>query len=365
MEVVNERLNCMIKKKTAMVVAGGTGGHIFPGLAVAKELSNNGWNVIWLGTSKGMESTIVPKNNLKFESIQFSGLRGKGIATWLALPIRLFKAFFQSAKIIYKIKPNVILGFGGYVTFPAGMMGRLFGIPLLLHEQNSVAGLSNNTLAVLATKVYTAFPDVIHSAHWIGNPLRLEFSQQAEPENRFNTRQGPLKILVVGGSLGANFLNKIIPQTLSLLPKKNRPNVTHQSGNDQFVELQENYNKLQINAELKPFIENTAIAFADADLVICRSGASTVTELAAIGVAAIFIPLPSAVDDHQTKNAMYLIQNDAGWLEKQENLTPQKLADLISTLNRSILLSAAINAKKMHKQGALKTIVDACEDLIK
>lgn len=358
-------LTSIFKHKTVMIVAGGTGGHIFPGLAVAKELCSNDWNVVWLGTTQGMESTIVPQNNLKFESIQFSGLRGKGVITWLALPIRLIKAFLQSAKIIYKIKPSVIVGFGGYVTFPAGVAGRLFGIPLLLHEQNSVAGLSNSTLAVLATRVYTAFPNVINHAHWIGNPLRLEFSQQAEPENRFNNRQGPLKILVVGGSLGAKFLNTIIPQAISLLSKDNRPNVTHQSGNDQFEELQENYNKLHIDAELKPFIENTAIAFSDADLVICRSGASTVTELAAIGVAAIFIPLPSAVDDHQTKNAMYLIQNGAGWLEKQENLTPQKLADLISTLDRSILLLTAIKAKKMHKQGALKALVDACEDLIK
>ena len=355
----------MTKNKTAIIVAGGTGGHIFPGLAVAKELHNNGWDIVWLGTSKGMESTIIPQNNLKFESIQFSGLRGKGLATRLALPIRLLKAFLQSAKIINKIKPDVILGFGGYVTFPAGIMGRLFGIPLLLHEQNSVAGLSNSTLAVLATKVYTAFPNVMNHAKWIGNPLRLEFTQQAEPENRYNNRQGPLKILVIGGSLGAKFLNKIIPQTINLLPKDNRPHVTHQSGNDQFEELQENYNKLHINADLKPFIENTAIAFADADLVICRSGASTVTELAAVGVAAIFIPLPSAVDDHQTKNAMYLIQNDAGWLQHQENLTPQKLADLISTLDRSTLLLTAIKAKKMHKQGALKVLVDACEDLIK
>lgn len=355
----------MAKQKTAMVVAGGTGGHIFPGLAVAKELSNNDWDVIWLGTSKGMESIIIPKNNLKFESIQFSGLRGKGLTTWLLLPVRLFKAFSQSAKIIFKIKPDVILGFGGYVTFPAGITGRLLGIPLLLHEQNSVAGLSNSTLAILATKVYTAFPDVINHAYWVGNPLRFEFSQQAEPENRFTNRQGPLKILVIGGSLGAKFLNEIIPQTINLLSKNNRPYVTHQSGNDQFDELQENYNKLHIQAELKPFIENTAIAFADADLVICRSGASTVTELASIGVAAIFIPLPSAVDDHQTKNAMYLVQNDAGWLVKQENLTPQKLANLISTLDRSTLLLTAIKAKKMHKQGALKALVDACEDLIK
>ncbi len=355
----------IVKHKTAMIVAGGTGGHIFPGLAVAKELHNNGWDIVWLGTSSGMESTIIPQNNLKFESIQFSGLRGKGIVTWLCLPIRLFKAVIQTAKIINKTKPDIILGFGGYVTFPAGIMARLFGIPLLLHEQNSVAGLSNSILALIATKVYTAFPSVIKHANWIGNPLRFEFTQQSEPENRFKKRSGSLKILVIGGSLGAKFLNKIIPQTVNLIPKNNRPYITHQSGKYQFEELQENYNNFNINAELKPFIKDTASAFAGADLVICRSGASTVTELAAVGVAAIFIPLPSAVDDHQTKNAMYLIQNGAGWLLDQENLTPQKLADLITSLDRSELLINAINAKKMFKQGALKALTDACEDLIK
>lgn len=353
------------KRKTAMIVAGGTGGHIFPGLAVAKDLHEQGWEIVWLGTSNGMESTIIPKNNIKFESIQFSGLRGKGLATWLTLPIRLLKAFLQSAKIILRTKPNIILGFGGYITFPAGVMGRLFRIPLLLHEQNSVAGLSNRALAVLATRVYTAFPNVINHAQWIGNPLRLEFYQQDEPENRFKNREGPLKILVLGGSLGAKFLNEIVPQAISVLPKDKLPCVTHQSGNIQFTELQENYNALHINAELKPFIENTAITFSDVDLVICRSGASTVTELTAVGVAAIFIPLPSAVDDHQTKNAIYLVQNDAGWLANQENLTPQKLADMISNLDRSKLLLTAINAKKMHKYGAIQVLRNACENLIK
>ena len=200
------------KIKTAIIVAGGTGGHIFPGLALAKELHNKDWEIVWLGTFRGMESTIIPNNGLKFEGIQFSGVRGKGLATWLLMPFRLLKAFIQCVKIINKIKPDVILGFGGYVTFPAGITAKLLKIPLILHEQNSVAGLSNQMLAVLANHVFTAFPNVINHAKWIGNPLRLEFAQQAEPEKRFENRQGPLKILVVGGSLGAKFLNKIITQ---------------------------------------------------------------------------------------------------------------------------------------------------------
>lgn len=351
--------------KTAMILAGGTGGHIFPGLAVAEELRHLGWRVVWLGTSNGMESQIVPRSHFSFEGIQFSGLRGKGIRVWLLMPFRLLRALWQSALVMQRIKPNVILGFGGYVTFPAGVVGRLLAKPLVLHEQNSVAGLSNRALSVIATRVFTAFPNVIAKAQWIGNPLRSEFTKQAEPRERFINRQGPLRILVIGGSLGAKFLNQLVPQAISMLPEYARPHVTHQSGVSQIDELNANYRQANIDAELIPFIENTAAAFAEADLVICRAGASTVTELAAVGAAAIFIPLPAAVDDHQTKNAMYLVEKNGGWLQPQQDLTPQKLANLILHTDRSMLLNAAIEAKKMYKYGTLKTITDACEELAK
>lgn len=351
--------------KTAMILSGGTGGHIFPGLAVAEELRRLGWRVVWLGTFNGMESQIVPKSGFIFEGIRFSGLRGKGLLAWVLLPFRLFRAFWQSALIIRQVNPNVILGFGGYVTFPAGVMGRLLARPLVLHEQNSVAGLSNRVLSVLATRIFTAFPNVISKAQWIGNPLRYEFTQQAEPEERFMNRQGPLKILVIGGSLGAKYLNELVPQAIDLLPAHARPCVIHQSGVSQIDELIANYRKANIDAELVPFIANTAAAFADADLVICRSGASTVTELAAVGAAAIFVPLPSAVDDHQTHNAMYLVERGGGWIQPQQDLTPQKLANLILNTDRSILLKTAIEAKKMYKRGTLKMFTDACEDLTK
>lgn len=354
-----------ILPKTAMILSGGTGGHIFPGLAVAEELRHLGWRVVWLGTFNGMESQIVPKSDFAFEGIQFSGLRGKGLLAWVLLPFRLLRAFWQSALIIQRTKPNVILGFGGYVTFPAGLMGRLLAKPLVLHEQNSVAGLSNRVLSLLATRIFTAFPNVISKAQWIGNPLRSEFTQQAEPKVRFMNRQGPLKILVIGGSLGAKYLNQLVPQAIKLLPAHARPYVTHQSGISQINELSANYRQANIDAELIPFITNTAAAFADADLVICRSGASTVTELAAVGAAAIFVPLPSAVDDHQTQNAMYLVEKGGGWLQPQQDLTPQKLANLIFETDRSILLKAAIEAKKMYKHGTLKMLTDACEDLTK
>lgn len=351
--------------KTAMILAGGTGGHIFPGLAVAEELRHLGWRVVWLGTFNGMESQIVPKSDFLFEGIQFSGLRGKGLLAWIRLPFRLFRAFWQSALIIRRIKPNVILGFGGYVTFPAGVMGRLLGKPLVLHEQNSVAGLSNRVLAVLATHMFTAFPNVISRAKWIGNPLRSEFTHQAEPKVRFMNRQGPLKILVIGGSLGAKYLNQLVPQAIKLLPIHARPCITHQSGVSQINEVSTNYRQANIDAELIPFIANTAAAFADADLIICRSGASTVTELAAVGAAAIFVPLPTAVDDHQTKNAMYLVEKGGGWIQPQQELTPRKLADFILKTDRAILLKTAIEANKMYIHGTLKMLTDACEDLTK
>lgn len=351
--------------KTAMILAGGTGGHIFPGLAVAEELRRLGWRVVWLGTFNGMESQIVPKSEFIFEGIQFSGLRGKGLSAWIRLPSRLLRAFWQSAMIIRRIKPNVILGFGGYVTFPAGVMGRLLGKQLVLHEQNSVAGLSNRMLAMLANRVFTAFPHVIAKAQWIGNPMRAEFTQQPEPHVRFLNRQGPLKILVIGGSLGAKYLNELVPQAIKLLPVHERPWITHQSGVSQINEVRANYRQVNLDAELTPFIANTATAFADADLIICRSGASTVTELAAVGAAAIFVPLPAAVDDHQAKNAMYLVNKGGGWMQRQQELTPQKLANFILEIDREILLKTAIEAKKMYIHGTLKTFTDACEDLTK
>ena len=348
-----------------MILAGGTGGHIFPALAVAEELRNMDWNVVWLGTQKGMECHIARDNNFPFEGIQFSGLRGKGVQAWMLLPFRLLRAFWQSAFIIYKTKPNVILGFGGYTTFPAGFVGRLFAKPLVLHEQNSIAGLSNSVLAFFSTKIFTAFPNVIKNAEWIGNPLRKEFNDQNDPSVRFADRQGPLNILVIGGSLGAKFLNKIVPDAMHLLPVELRPSIRHQGGVNQIDALKMNYQSANVEAELTSFIKNTADAFADADLIICRAGASTVTEIAAIGAAALFIPLPSAVDDHQTKNAMYLVERSAGWIFSQQDLTPQILADFIQNINRSLLIKIAIEAKKMQKKNAVKIIINTCEELIK
>jgi UDP-N-acetylglucosamine--N-acetylmuramyl-(pentapeptide) pyrophosphoryl-undecaprenol N-acetylglucosamine transferase len=349
--------------KIALIMAGGTGGHIFPGLAVAEALRTQGWQVQWLGAPNSMESRLVPPRGFTLQTIDFSGVRGKGLLTLALMPLRLLKAFWQSIQVIRRVKPDVVLGMGGYISFPAGMMAVLLGKPLVLHEQNSVAGLANKVLAGVADKVFTAFPDVLAKGEWVGNPLRTEFLQQAEPAERFAQRSGPLNLLVVGGSLGAKALNDMVPKAVALLSPAQRPQITHQSGEKQIDELRANYAAAGVQATLTPFIENTAAAFAQADLIVCRAGASTVTEIAAVGAAALFVPFPSAVDDHQTVNARFLSAQGAAQLVAQQELTVEILAKMLEKSERSALLSMAQKAKNMQKINATQAVVQACETL--
>jgi UDP-N-acetylglucosamine--N-acetylmuramyl-(pentapeptide) pyrophosphoryl-undecaprenol N-acetylglucosamine transferase len=355
---------------TALVMAGGTGGHIFPGLAVALALRERGWRVHWLGGTgsagqPSMESRLVPAQGIAFEVIEFSGLRGKGMGAVLGLPVRLLRACWQSLRVLRRVKPQVVIGLGGYISFPAGLMSALLRKPLVLHEQNSVAGMANRVLAGLADRVFTAFPHVMKKAEWVGNPLRLPFLQQAAPAQRFAGRSGPLQLLVVGGSLGARALNDLVPKALALLPEHERPQVTHQSGALQLEALRGNYVAAGVQARLTPFIDDTARAFAEADLIICRAGASTVTEIAAVGAAALFVPFPAAVDDHQTHNARFLVDAGGGWLVQQHELSPEKLAKHLSSLQRSDLLERAEAAHKMAKTSATERVLQACEELVR
>ncbi len=349
--------------RCALIMAGGTGGHIFPGLAVAEALRSEGWRVHWLGVPGNMESQWVPQRGFAFEPVEFGGVRGKGLTRLALLPLRLLKAFWQSIQIIRRVNPDVVVGLGGYITFPGGMMSALLGKPLVLHEQNAVAGMANKVLAGVADRIYTAFPNVLKKGQWVGNPLRLDFLQQGSPAERFAGRTGPLKVWVVGGSLGAQALNDIVPKALALLPIEQRPVVVHQSGAKQIEALRHNYAHAGVTAELTPFIEDTAQAFADADLIICRSGASTVTEIAAVGAAAIYVPFPFAVDDHQTTNANFLVQQGGGWLMPQAQLTPTSLAERLSQLNRTELLACAEKAWALKKTHATRDVVAACEAL--
>lgn len=360
----------MKRPSTALVMAGGTGGHIFPGLAVAEALRERGWQVHWLG-GKGrvgrpsMESQLVPAQGFTFEAIDFSGVRGKGPLTLALLPLRLLQAFWQSIQVVRRVQPDVVIGLGGYVSFPGGMMAVLLGKPLILHEQNSVAGMANRVLAGVADRIFTAFPNAFKQAEWVGNPLRPAFTRQPAPAQRFAGRSGALKLLVVGGSLGARALNDLVPKALALMSDDSRPQVVHQSGAQQIEALRSNYAQAGVPAELTPFIEDTAQAFADADLIIGRAGASTVTEIAAVGAAALFVPFPAAVDDHQTLNARFLVDAGGGWLIQQSDLTPEGLAGLLQTMTRAHLLERAEAAHQMKKINATASVVTACEELVR
>ena len=350
-------------QKTALVMAGGTGGHIFPGLAVAQALREQGWKVHWLGAPGSMEERLVPPQGFPLETIDFSGVRGKGLLTLALLPLRLLKAFAQAWAVVRRVRPDVVIGLGGYISFPGGMMATLAGKPLILHEQNSVAGMANKVLANVASRVFCAFPNALPGAQWVGNPLRQAFLQQPPPAERFAGRSGPLRILVVGGSLGAKALNDTVPQALALIPPEQRPQVRHQSGAKQMQALQASYAAAGVQAELTPFIDDTASAYAQADLVICRAGASTVTELAAVGAAAIYVPFPHAVDDHQTTNARFVVDAGGGWVVQQTALSPEKLAHMIQNMQRSTLLETAQKAKMMQKTEATAAVVTACQEL--
>ena len=357
-------------QRRALVMAGGTGGHIFAGLAVASALRERGWSVTWLGgmgsaAKPSMESRLVPAAGYAFETLDFGGLRGKGLLTLALLPVRLLRAFWQSIRVVRRVQPDVVIGLGGYISFPAGMMAVLLGKPLLLHEQNSVAGLANRVLSGVADRVLCAFPGALTRASCVGNPLRRAFCDQAAPELRFAQRSGPLRLLVIGGSLGARVLNETVPQALALLSAAQRPQVVHQSGAGHLPALVTAYQVAGVEAQATEFIEDTAQAFADADMVLCRAGASTVTELAAVGTAALFVPLPSAVDDHQTGNARFLVDRGAGWLIPQHDLSAARLAEFIVHTDREQLLACAVRARALAQTGAVDAVVAACQELAK
>lgn len=353
-----------MNERTALVMAGGTGGHIFPGLAVAEMLRERGWRVHWLGAPPpSMESQKVPPRGFAFEAIAFGGVRGKG---WLALgmlPMRLLHSFWQSWRVVQRLNPDVLIGFGGYISFPGGMMGVLRGKPLVLHEQNAVAGLANQVMARVADRVLSAFPKVLPQCQWVGNPMRRAFAEQALPAERFADRTGVLRVLVVGGSLGAQYLNRVVPQALALIPADQRPQVLHQGGQQHVSQLQAAYQGLGVHAEWVAFIEDTATAYAQADLVICRAGASTVSEIAAVGAAALFVPFPHAVDDHQTANAQFLVQHEAAWLIPQSALSPEALASFLQNIDRDTLLRKAIRAHGLRQVTATQAVVSVCEEV--
>jgi len=346
-----------------MIMGGGTGGHVFPGLAVAGELRARGWRVVWLGARGGMEATLVPRHGYEMAWVSFAGLRGKGPVALALLPGRLLLAFWQAARAIFAHRPDVVLGMGGYQSFPGGMMAALFDRPLVLHEQNSVAGLANRVLARVADRILCAFPGALKGAAVTGNPVRPDIASLPAPAERYGARSGPLKLLVIGGSLGAKALNETVPQALALMPPERRPEVTHQSGAQHIDALRQRYRELGLDAAALAFIDDMASAYGAADVVLCRAGALTVAELAAAGVASVLVPFPHAVDDHQTGNARYLSDAGAAILLPQAELTPERLAALLSGFTRAGLAEMALRARALARPDATRAVAQACVEL--
>ena len=347
--------------RTALIMAGGTGGHVFPGLAVADEMRAAGWDVVWMGARTGMEARLVPGRGYRMAFVRAVALRGKGPLAALLLPVNLLIGFAQAARAIFRLRPDVVLGMGGYVAFPGGMMASLLARPLAVHEQNAIAGLTNRVLARLADRAMTAFPDALKGAEWTGNPVRREIAGMAAPEERYAGRSGSLKLLVVGGSLGAQALNECVPRALALLEP--RPQVVHQSGEKNLEALRASYRAAGVGGELVAFIDDMARRYAEADLVICRAGAITVAELSAGGVASVLVPFPHAVDDHQSANARFLSDQGAALLLPQAALTPQGLADTLRTLDRPRLLEMARRARGLGKPDAARLVAARCMEI--
>ena len=349
--------------RTILITAGGTGGHVFPGLAVAEAMRAAGWRVVWLGAKTGMEARLVPAQGYEMAWVRAAALRGKGLVAALLLPLNLLVGFWQSARAILAHRPDVVLGLGGYVAFPGGMMASLLARPLAVHEQNAIAGLTNRILAGVADRVMVAFPGALKKAEWTGNPVRAEIARIPAPEQRFAGRQGPLRLLIVGGSLGAQALNDAVPQALAQMPAHERPQVVHQSGERHLEALRASYCAAGVEGELVAFIDDMARRYAEADLVICRAGAITVAELCTGGMASVLVPFPHAVDDHQSANAAFLADRGAAVLLPQPQLAPATLAALLRRMDRATLLEMARKARALGKPDAARTVAERCMEL--
>ncbi len=351
-----------------LIMAGGTGGHVFPALAVADELQRAGQSVLWLGTQEGLEARVIPQAGLPIAWISVRGLRGKGVLRILNAPFMLAAALWQAAAVLLRARPCAVLGMGGFVTGPGGLMAWLLRRPLLIHEQNSVAGLTNRLLAPLANRVLIAFPGALPARvkplH-TGNPVRGAITLVAAPRERFATRQERLRVLVLGGSLGAQALNETVPQALALLPVEQRPAVRHQSGVRHIDAARAAYTNANVEAQVDAFVDDMASAYAWADLVVCRAGALTIAELTAVGVGAVLVPYPHAVDDHQTGNAQYLVEAGAALLIQQRDLSVDGLAQLLGSLlaDRPRLLQMAEAARQLARPDAARVVAEQCLQL--
>lgn len=348
-------------KHTILVMAGGTGGHVYPAMAVADYLKAHGWQVVWLATEGGMENRLIEGKGYAKAMMTMQGVRGKGLKGWLLLPVKLTKALMQARRAIQQHQPNVVLGMGGFAAFPGGLMAKLMGKPLIVHEQNSIAGLTNKVLSAVANRVLVAFPNVLSErAQLVGNPVRQDLTELPLPDKRYATQKGKLKLLVVGGSLGAAALNDVLPKALATFPEDVRPEVVHQAGEKHIEVLKRNYQQAGVKADAKAFIHDMAAAYQWADLVICRAGALTVAEISCVGIASVLVPFPFAVDDHQTTNAQYLAENGAAILVQQSAFDVIKATEILRGMTREKCLEMAVRAKQLAKPDATVTVAKIC-----
>lgn len=356
------------ESKRLLIMAGGTGGHVFPALATAELLRAQGVEVEWLGTATGIEARVVPAAGLVLNTMSVTGLRGKSLINLLRAPFRITRALWQAYRIVRRFRPHAVLGMGGFASGPGGLAARMAGVPLLVHEQNAIAGMTNRTLASFATRVLQAFPGALSEREQdtIGNPVRGPILDLPEPQQRFHDRQGPIRLLVVGGSLGAQAINELLPQALAGLALEQRPQVRHQTGERHYQATQALYTRQGVDAEVVPFIERMDEALGWADLVLCRAGALTVSELAIAGVAAILVPFPHAVDDHQTANGRYLAEAGAAELVQQRDLTVARLHALLEHYSqRPQLLQMAQKARALGRPQAGEALAQACLEVMK
>lgn len=353
--------------KRLLIMAAGTGGHIFPGLAIAQTMRERGWQVSWLGTAHGMERDLVPKHGIEMDTIDFAGLRGKGLRHTLSGVGKMAASFAACFRILARRKPDVVLGMGGYVTVPGGLMARLRGVPVVLVNADAALLLSNKALAPVATRVLFGFPAdfgaAAGKAQVTGNPVRGEILALPAPAERYATRSGPLRLLVVGGSLGARVLNECVPQALAAMPEQSRPVVVHQSGKQHIEALRAAYAAAGVQAEVLPFIDDMARRYAEADLVICRAGAITVSELTATGVASVLVPLLASTTTHQRDNASWMAAQKAALHLPQSGLNPESLAQLLQKLTREDCLAMATAAHENGRRDANAAIAQVLEQV--
>lgn len=365
MQTASHALEVNPKKPIALIMAGGTGGHVFPALAVAKILSERGWCVEWLGTATGIEARVVPANNLTLHCITAVGLRGKGIRQLLSAPLFLLRALYQSLQVFRQLHPDVVLGMGGFASAPGGLSAFVLGVPLVIHEQNAIAGTTNRLLAKLAKRVLSAFPAVFDGGECVGNPVRADIAALASEKKNITDAQGKIKLLVLGGSQGAKALNTLLPKALAMLSESMRPDVFHQAGANLLEETRANYRDAGVAARVEPFIEDMAAMYQWADLAVCRSGAMTVSELTCAQVPALLVPFPFAIDDHQTHNGLWLVDAGAARLLPQAELTAELLAQHLRDLieNRQLLQDMATSMSALSNPQSAARVSDICENL--